>query len=340
MQTTVAGTPSQNWSQDMAAKQTQLDQVPAVRVAIDSLVIADSPRLRGENEEHIQTLANVQGELPPITVHRASMRVLDGMHRLRAAEACGHTEIAVRFFDGDDADAFVIAVKSNIAHGLPLSLADRKVAATRIITSHPQWSDRLISSVTGLASGTIAEIRRKPDEPAVSTNMRIGRDGRCRPTNSAERRQIASKLLADDPKLSLRQVAKIAGISPETVRDIRGQLHDEDSTTPGQGQPQRQGHPNHRKKKCPGRRGHIVPGDLNQVMRQLKSDPMLRGTETGRMLLRLLDMHRINSEEWMALCDNIPAHCKGIVANMAIGCAETWKRFHELLIKEDKGNTT
>lgn len=339
MQAMVAGTLSQSWSQDTAAKQTQLDQVPAVRVAIDSLVIADSPRLRGENEEHIQTLANVQGELPPITVHRASMRVLDGMHRLRAAEACGHTEIAVRFFDGNDADAFVIAVKSNIAHGLPLSLADRKVAATRIITSHPQWSDRLIASVTGLASGTIAEIRRKPGGPAVSTNMRIGRDGRCRPTNSAERRQMASKLLADDPQLSLRQVAKIAGISPETVRDIRGELHDKDSTPPGQGQPQRQEHPS-QDKKLPGHHGHIVPGDLNQVMRQLKSDPTLRGTETGRMLLRLLDIHGINSEKWDELCDNIPAHCKGIVANMALGCAKAWKGFHERLTKEGGRNTT
>jgi ParB-like chromosome segregation protein Spo0J len=149
-----------------------------VRDAIESLANADSPRLSGESTEHILALANAQDELPPITVHRASMRVLDGMHRLRAAEHRGQNHIKVRFFDGDDADAFVIAVRSNIVLGLPLSLADRKATATRIIASHPHWSDRLIASITGLAAGTIVEIRRTSDEKAPAAAIRIGRDGR------------------------------------------------------------------------------------------------------------------------------------------------------------------
>jgi ParB-like chromosome segregation protein Spo0J len=339
IQVEVARTPPQSWDEDTAAPPTLLDHVPVVRVAIDSLVIADSPRLSGENADHIQALANAQGELPPITVHRASMRVLDGMHRLRAAKSRGQNEIEVRFFDGDDADAFVIAVRSNIAHGLPLSLADRKAAATRIIASHPQWSDRLVASVTGLAAGTIAKTRIKPDEQAPSTDIRIGRDGRHRPTNSTERRKIASKLLTDDPNLSLRQVARIAGISPETVRDVRGQLHDNDSTPPGRDQPPQPDYATHDKK--PLRHdGRAMLEDLNQAMRQLRSDPTLRCTETGRIILRLLDMHRISSEKWGELSDNVPAHCKSTIANLAMECAETWKKFSEKLAKQDKHNPT
>jgi hypothetical protein len=319
--------------EDTAAPQTLVvEQVPAVRVAIDSLVIADSPRLGGENTEHIQALVTAQGELPPITVHRASMRVLDGIHRLRAAQACGHSEIEVRFFDGDDAEAFVIAVRSNIAHGLPLSLADRKAAATRIIASHPQWSDRLIASVTGLAAGTIAETRRrKPEGQVPSAERRIGRDGRSRPTNSAERRTIASELLTDDPTLSLRHVAKIAGISPETVRNVRGQLHDHDSTPPRRGPRQRPDHPTHHTK--PHR--HVGRAVLDQLMRQLRSDPILRDTETGRILLRLLDIHGISNEKWTELCNNVPAHYRIAIANLALECADIWKSFSERLMEQD-----
>jgi hypothetical protein len=57
------------------------------------------------------------------------MRVIDGMYRLLAARMRGDSEIEARFFEGDDASSYVLAVKSNVEHGLPLSLADRKVAA-------------------------------------------------------------------------------------------------------------------------------------------------------------------------------------------------------------------
>jgi ParB-like chromosome segregation protein Spo0J len=322
VQVQVTSRQPQSQGEDGAAT-SALDQVPAVRVAINSLVIADSPRLTGENAEHVQALVDAQGELPPIIVHRVSMRVLDGIHRLRAAKRRGHKEIEVRFFDGDEADSFVIAVRSNIAHGLPLSLTDRKAAATRIITSHPQWSDRLIASVTGLAPGTIAERRRTLDAHTPPAEDRIGRDGRSRPINSAERRNIASKLLIDDPHQPLRHVAKLAGISPETVRDVRNrlQLRNGSMIPPDHAELQRPDHLTGDNKQHSAT-GHVARGDLNQVMRQLRSDPALRGTETGRMLLRLLDMRGITSDKWTELCDHVPAYYKSTIATLAMECAE------------------
>jgi ParB-like chromosome segregation protein Spo0J len=329
------GTPSQGQREDTAATQA-LDQVPTVRVTINSLVIADSPRLTGENTEHVQALVDAQGDLPPITVHRASMRVLDGIHRLRAAQRHGQKEIEVRFFDGDEADAFVIAVRSNIAHGLPLSLADRKTASIRIITSHPHWSDRMIASVTGLAPRTIAERRRNLDAEDSSADARIGRDGRSRPINSAERRAIASKLLAEDPNQSLRHVAKIAGISPETVRDVRDrrQVHSENSIPTKHAEPQQPVYLTGKNKKQQSAIGHFK--DLNQVMRQLRSDPTLRSAETGRMLLRLLGICGIANDKWAELGDQVPAHHKDTVATLAMKCAEIWRNFAERLTEQDK----
>ncbi|MGH8879883.1 MAG: hypothetical protein ACRD0P_21450, partial [Stackebrandtia sp.] len=55
------------------------------RVRIALLRPADSPRLDGENSEHTQMLAESSEKLPPILVHRQTMRVIDGVHRLSAA---------------------------------------------------------------------------------------------------------------------------------------------------------------------------------------------------------------------------------------------------------------
>lgn len=105
-------------------------------VLISDLVLGCSPRLVGENADHVRILTEVGAALPPILVHRQSMRVIDGLHRVRAACAKGERTICARFFDGTDNAAFILAVESNIAHGLPLTTADRKAAAARIIGSH------------------------------------------------------------------------------------------------------------------------------------------------------------------------------------------------------------
>src|ERR1044072_4324236 len=107
----------------------QLSRSPVIKIRISDLQPAESPRIEGENREHVQLIAESDDIQPPIIVHRATMRVIDGMHRVRAAELRGRTEIDARFFDGATLDAFVLAVHANVTHGLPLSLADRLQAA-------------------------------------------------------------------------------------------------------------------------------------------------------------------------------------------------------------------
>ena len=148
-----------------------------VAVPILSLRPGDSPRLEGEDKAHVARLVEAEAELPPILVERRTMRVIDGMHRLLAASLNGQETVDVVFFEGSQAEAFLRAVEANVAHGLPLSQADRRAAATRIVTSNPQLSDRAIGHSTGLAAKTVAAIRRSAD--AVQLNARVGRDGRC-----------------------------------------------------------------------------------------------------------------------------------------------------------------
>jgi ParB-like chromosome segregation protein Spo0J len=198
-----------------------VEQLPMARVPIAALIAADSPRRSGESLEHVRRLAESEDGLPPILVHRSTMRIVDGMHRFRAAQLRGQQEIEVRYFDGDEASAFVLAVQANIMHGLPLSLADRKAAAARVMTLYPHWSDRMVALATGLAAKTVAAQRKRPDEDKQQLDVRVGRDGRARPINGAQRRQIAASLMAQNPEASLREIARQAGISPETVRDVR-----------------------------------------------------------------------------------------------------------------------
>jgi ParB-like chromosome segregation protein Spo0J len=269
----------------------------------------------------------VQDELPPIIVHRATMSVIDGLHRLKAAKLRGQEKIPARFFDGGKADAFVVAVKSNISHGLPLSLADRKRAAERIVMSHPQWSDRMVALVTGIAPGTVAEIRKRVAMESDSGAVRIGQDGRVRPLNGAEGRRQASELIKENPELSLRQIAQAVGISPETARDVRNRLRRgedpllkrrSDTTSPARRRADHGAHHGNGRKSLQ---------DLTVVVEKLKADPALRFSETGRNLLILLNIHTMKSADWEAIINNVPPHCGTIVAQLARDCAAIWADF-------------
>jgi len=166
----------------MIADGRQLERLPVVDVEVSVLTAAQpadrlsrmSPRIHEENAEHVELLVAAGTAVPPIIVHRPTMRVIDGLHRLRAAQRCGRRTIGVRFFDGDEAAAFVLAVTANAGHGLPLSLADRKRAAARIVGCYPRWSDRKIASITGLAPGTVAGIRLSVSSGADGANGLTG----------------------------------------------------------------------------------------------------------------------------------------------------------------------
>jgi ParB-like chromosome segregation protein Spo0J len=196
----------------------------AVTIPLLSIHPGDSPRLNGEDRAHIARLAEIETPLPPILVDRRTMRVIDGMHRLMAASLRGRETIDVIFFDGNAADVFLLAVQENVVHGLPLSQADRRAAAERIIGTHPHMSDRAIGRAAGLSAKAVAAIRKRLSDDAPQSNVRIGKDGVARPLDSGQGRELAAKLLADQPGATLRDVARASGISPATVLDVRRRL--------------------------------------------------------------------------------------------------------------------
>ena len=300
----------------------------SVDIPITALRAGDSPRLNGEDDEHVRVLAALEGPLPPILVHRDTMQVVDGMHRLRAAVIKGQEVIRVIFFDGNEVNAFVAAVKANMAHGLPLTLADREAAAVRIVRSHPEQSNRWIAAVTGLAAATVASIRRKVESGDNKVTARIGRDGRVRPLDNVSGRMIAKDVLTSRPDASLREIAKIAGISPGTVRDVKNRLRRGEDPVPS-----RQANGTRRSQSAEGtsrseasssRVSARTRRSRGSLLQSLRRDPSLRMSESGRALLRWIDATTLGPGEWAELVDAAPPHCVYLVAQLARICADEW----------------
>jgi hypothetical protein len=310
--------------------QHQITATPTA-VPINQLKSADSPRLGGLNIDHAQSLADADAELPPIIVRRANMRIIDGMHRLNAAMLRGEDLIRVQFFEGDERDAFLLAVESNVTHGLPLKVAERRAAAARIIRSHPQMSDRSIAIVSGLAAKTVAAIRATDDD-CTQVSARIGLDGRVRPLNTADGRRIAGTMFLNHPDASLRKVARDAGISVGTARDVRERIRRGGDPTL----------PRHRER-SPGENGGAKSSaagnirrtadmvDHHSILEQLYRDPSLRYRDSGRTLLRWLGLRAISRQDWEGIVPTIPPHCAIVIARIARGSALAWADFADVL---------
>jgi ParB-like chromosome segregation protein Spo0J len=302
-------------------------------------------RVKGEDIKHVRTLAEVGDDLPPIVVHRATMRVIDGMHRVRAAILSGAAYIEALLFEGAEDEAFLLAVRLNVTHGLPLSRADRVAAAVRIIHSSPQWSDRAIARAAGLSDKTVASIRRRTSAEIPHLPDRIGRDGRIRPVSPAAGRRMASDLIAKNPDAAISEIATRAGISPGTARDVRERLRngldpvplrrqDTSGSQPAESRPA--GSQADRSQPAGSRpRGEddgtrersLSARMIPMILESLRNDPSLRYNETGRALLRLLALHTMSPADWERLISAVPLHRAQAVAQVARSSSEAWQEF-------------
>ncbi|MCX4852236.1 transcriptional regulator [Streptomyces canus] len=300
-----------------------------VSVPIMQVLPGDSPRLAGEDKAHVLRLAALDGTFPPILVDRITMRVIDGIHRLMAASLKGQEIIDVEFFDGSREDAFLKAVEANVEHGLPLTQADRTAAALRILKSHPDMSDRAIAKSTGLGARAVAELRRSSDS-VPKTDFRVGRDGRVRPLDGAKGRLRVAELIKDNPEASLRQVARMAGISPATALDVRRRLERGDEPVP-----------------CPqtdvgveaeSRRDHSPVQNLSEAgpqltitLEKLMRDPSLRQSELGRRLLRMFRENVLGAKDMTDIVASVPSHCIELIIQLSRHNSQIWDEFAQEL---------
>lgn len=338
------------------------------RLAVSQLAISRlrghlSARTRGIDSAHVKALAQCPDQLPPIVVHKESLRIIDGVHRLRVAELKGDHEIDAVLVAATEEEAFALSAVLNVSQGLPLSWDDRKSAAVRILLSNPEWSDRFVASLVGLSHKTIASLRRRSTGENSQLNGRVGRDGKARPTNPAGGRLRAAELLAQRPDMSLRQLARAADISVSTARDVRLRVDNGEDPVPDRLRAEVSSTASPETKSLSSRSGSQVLADQHHVagpqaealpvldvsadhqgsspsrqpavsfdlaLERLKRDPAVRFNDAGRNLVRQLLAGRIAVMSCQQVLSFAPAHCLATVAELAHSHAAAWQRLAAL----------
>jgi len=293
-----------------------------VRVDMAGLAFMDPIRSRGEDMAHSRRLAEIVDQLPPILVHRATMRVIDGMHRVRAAMLNDRTTIEALFFEGSDVAAYNAAIEANVAHGLPLSRRDRKAAVRHMLELSPDRSDRSIARSAGVSPTTVAAIRSRSTVQNGQLNIRVGADGRYRPLTAAVGRQLAHQVLTDDPTISLRALAERAGVSVGTAHDVRERFRQGQApvSRPDSGKPAEQ---------------PLIPTQRDQesggvpALDTLRRDPSLRLNEVGRVFLRSLEATLLYTQVRERLLSSLPPHSAVLASRAALQCSAFWREIAE-----------
>jgi hypothetical protein len=201
-----------------------------------------------------------------------------------------------------------------------MSRADRTAAAQRLVLNHPDWSDRRIAYASGLDAKAVAALRRTAND-RPTPDRRVGRDGRARPMRTAEGRSRAAELIRADPSLSLREIARLAGISLGTARDVKQRLlHGLDPVPAGQRQEPAAASGGQQ----PAARAALE--ERRRLLVKLSRDPSLRRCDIGRVLLRTLLTHPADAAAWQRLAATIPSHSASTVLALARISAADWTR--------------
>lgn len=156
----------------------------SVRIQIEELGVDLSvqPRVDGLDANHVRALEETPETWPPLKVVRQGevFLLIDGYHRMEAARNLGLDTIQVEVADAPpDGDLQALAFALNAEHGRPLSLADRRAFADRLLRAQPHLADREIARRCGLAANTVGAIRGRLEESVqiVQTTERVGRGG-------------------------------------------------------------------------------------------------------------------------------------------------------------------
>lgn len=141
--------------------------IPLDRIIPDSQY---QPRESGLSASHVQLLTESDSTTwPPLLVapnDDGTFALIDGFHRRETASRLKLAGLPCVVWEGA---GYPEAVAANIAHGLPLSRADRKEAARWWASTEPELSYREIARRVGLSDKTVAKaITSRTTEPSQS----------------------------------------------------------------------------------------------------------------------------------------------------------------------------
>ncbi len=292
----------------------------AAVVSVDIALLQPGYTLRmGElNLAHMRALAELAGTWPPLLVTPAR-RIVDGHYRYFAARSLGWDRLDCVIFDGDEIEAFFEAVRLNIRCGLPLTLKERKAAARRIMELRWDWSDRKIAKLCGLSHETVGRLRPGPGQAADSCHIRGWRVAPpSRSAAAAATRARVANLIVTHQEASLRELARLAGTSHETVRSVRRQLAEQRSPLVLRGPPE-------------------SFAEVQKPLKSLTRDRAFSSTAVGEHFAEWFDRTAI-TVDWMNLVNVVPLSRIYEVADEARRRALAWTDFASALTSRIPGN--
>lgn len=181
------------------------------------------PRLEDVDAAHVAILAEAGAEAwpPLVVVERDGQIVLvDGRHRLEAATQLGLAAIACRVEPlPKDGDLRALAFALNKGHGRPLTPADRKAEAERLLRADGERSDRDLAGRCGIDHKTVGALRKQLETrgeiPQLPT--RTGRDEKVRQTKRPRSTSAKSGAPTAIPgaMVAARETAGLAASNPD-----------------------------------------------------------------------------------------------------------------------------
>ena len=154
-----------------------------LELPVDDIVLEADLNLRDRiDNEAVERYAEAWDRVPPVTVFEVEGRWLlaDGFHRHAAALNRNKRAIRAEVRPGTFADALDFAAGANLAHGLPLTRAERRRAVEVKLRLHPDWSDRRHAEGLGVGRETVGRVRRQlVDAGQIPPDVaRVGADGK------------------------------------------------------------------------------------------------------------------------------------------------------------------
>jgi predicted transcriptional regulator len=178
-------------------------EVVGGRLDVDSVVFDMSiyPRLQwsARTVERYSEALNAGETLPPIIVEVGTLRLLDGLHRLKAHQANELTEIEVEQHSvPEGVPATLYAASLSARHGDRMTGEDLKAVARQVVKASPEFSFSSVARMLGVS------------------NQTVGRW--CADISERERqlRQVRALLLVRSG-MSQRQAAEHLGVTQGTV---------------------------------------------------------------------------------------------------------------------------
>jgi hypothetical protein len=203
----------------LALDQIRLDGGTQIREAVDDDVVS----------EYAALMAN-QVYLPPLCVFTDGHDywLVDGFHRWQALKKNGRTEALCQCYDGTLRDARLAAVRSNHAHGLRRTNADKR-RAVEILLADSEWAGkglRWVAEMAGVSPPFVSSVRSQvltvntcQERGAAEPALTQGKDGKLYPQRTMKRRQTSDASATADRVEAALQAAPVFDVCIARLKD-------------------------------------------------------------------------------------------------------------------------